>query len=89
MEITIEMGCFKFPFNKMIPKLWSDHIYSLLSYMEMVHIGVKGVVKDKNGNPISNATLSIMSGEKGKNITTTELGEYWRILLPGDYTVSF
>ncbi|CAJ0565207.1 unnamed protein product, partial [Mesorhabditis spiculigera] len=31
----------------MLPKLWSDHEYALLSFLEMAHIGVKGIVKDE------------------------------------------
>lgn len=88
MEITIEMGCFKFPSNEMIPKLWREHVYSLLAFAQMVHYGVKGVVSDIRGNPIAGATLSIESGGKGKSVNTTILGEYWRILSPGNYTVS-
>ena len=88
MEITIEMGCFKFPFDSMFETLWNEHKYSLLSYMEMVHRGVKGVVKDSQENPLGNATIRIVEGvTTGKNITTTSLGEYWRILSPGKYKV--
>lgn len=44
MEITIEMGCFKFPTDEMIPRLWKEHKFSLLSFMELVHQSVKGIV---------------------------------------------
>lgn len=40
MEITIEMGCFKFPFNNMLSKLWDDHKFSLLAFMRFVHKGI-------------------------------------------------
>lgn len=33
MEITIEMGCYKFPFANMLPQFWNDHKYSLIEYM--------------------------------------------------------
>ena len=89
MEITVEMGCFKFPYNSMIPKLWDQHKYSLLSFMQAVHTGVKGVVHDRHNNSIPNASVAIISGGQGKNITTTLVGEYWRILSPGNYTVRF
>lgn len=89
MEITIEMGCFKFPLNSMVPRLWDEHKYSLLAYMEMVHRGVKGIVSDSDGMPLSNAILSIVSGGQGKNVTTTDKGEFWRILSPGHYKVIY
>ncbi|KAI6220319.1 Carboxypeptidase D [Aphelenchoides besseyi] len=85
MEITIEMGCFKFPTDEMIPRLWSEHKYSLLSYMELVHQGVKGIVSGPSGEPLANATVYIVEGGTGKNVTTTALGEFWRVLAPGDY----
>uniref|UniRef100_A0A914Q4N8 Peptidase M14 carboxypeptidase A domain-containing protein n=1 Tax=Panagrolaimus davidi TaxID=227884 RepID=A0A914Q4N8_9BILA len=90
MEITVEQGCFKFPFDSMYPTLWNEHKFSLISYMEMVHRGVKGIVSDANGNPLGNATIRIAEGSitGGKNITTTSLGEYWRILSPGNYKCS-
>uniref|UniRef100_A0A914C0G5 Peptidase M14 carboxypeptidase A domain-containing protein n=1 Tax=Acrobeloides nanus TaxID=290746 RepID=A0A914C0G5_9BILA len=85
MEITIEMGCFKFPNDDMQIRLWDEHKFSVLAFMEMVHKGVKGIVSDADGLPMANAVVSIVSGGQGKNITTTDKGEYWRILTPGKY----
>ncbi|CAJ0946672.1 unnamed protein product, partial [Mesorhabditis belari] len=86
LEITIEMGCFKFPTNDMLPQLWSDHEFSILSFLEMTHIGVKGIVQDENGKPVANATVGV---ENGKAIVTTKDGEYWRVLAPGDHELTF
>jgi hypothetical protein len=45
-------------------------------------------VRDSSGKePISGAEISIVGGATGKVITTTLLGEYWRLLPPGNYTV--
>lgn len=86
LEITVEMGCFKFPYDDMIPTLWKQHRFSLLSFMESVHGGVKGVVHDASGEkPVSGAELTIIKGGNGKTVTTTLLGEYWRLLPPGVY----
>lgn len=35
-EITVEMGCFKFPEPGMLRQLWDDHKYSLISYLHTV-----------------------------------------------------
>ncbi|CAG9538294.1 unnamed protein product [Cercopithifilaria johnstoni] len=84
LEITVEMSCYKFPRKSMLPQLWNEHKYSLLAYMEYIHRGIKGFVLDQKGYPIKNAVLSI---NQGKSIATTDEGEFWRILLPGTYTV--
>ena len=72
----------------MIPTLWEQHRFSLLSFMESIHSGVKGVVHNGNSDkPVSGAEVTIIAGGTGKAMTTTLLGEYWRILPPGNYTV--
>ena len=56
--------------------------------MEIVQTGVRGIVTDEKGEPITKANIEI-SGisytEKKKNITTSSFGEYWRLLAPGKY----
>ncbi|KAJ1368142.1 hypothetical protein KIN20_029211 [Parelaphostrongylus tenuis] len=47
-EITIEMGCIKFPSNNMLQKFWAEHQFALLSYLEMAHKG-KTVITTSNG----------------------------------------
>ena len=54
--------------------------------MQQVHSGVKGLVKDVNGRPVSKAAIKVTGNEK--SVTTTTDGEYWRLLLPGSYTMS-
>ena len=36
LEITIEMGCYKYPYAKDLSKYWKENQYALLSYMEQV-----------------------------------------------------
>ena len=45
LEITVEMACCKYPYANTLKHYWNDHKYSLLKYMSMVHMGVKGFVK--------------------------------------------
>ena len=37
-EITIEMGCYKYPPAKDLPKYWSDNREPLISFIEQVRI---------------------------------------------------
>ena len=48
------------------------------------------MVKDVNGNPVQDASVSITSktGPGGKSVKTSARGEYWKLLLPGDYRVT-
>lgn len=47
---------------------------------------MKGIVKDESGRPIKGAKISIRN--KRKDVQTAVDGDYWRLLLPGDYEVN-
>ena len=49
-EITLELTCCKHPAPASLPAHWGDNREALLSFIEKVHIGVKGVVTDTNGD---------------------------------------
>ncbi|XP_034236718.1 carboxypeptidase D-like [Thrips palmi] len=85
-EITIEMGCDKFPNHTEIHKHWLDHREALLLYMEQVHSGVAGFVRSTSGNGLKDATISV----RGINhsVKTAADGDYWRLLVPGTYTIT-
>lgn len=86
LSITVELGCMKFPNANDMHKYWSDNKKSLIKYILEVHRGIYGVVTDQNARPIQDATISIK--KLGHDVRSTELGDYWRILLPGEYFVS-
>ncbi|XP_032665453.1 carboxypeptidase D-like [Odontomachus brunneus] len=84
-EITFELSCCKYPPASTILDQWELNKESLIKYLEQVHIGIKGFVYSKDGNPIQAANI-VVEGIN-HNITTTADGEYWRLLLPGTYSV--
>ena len=51
----------------------------------ITYFNVSGLVTDINGQPVQDANV-VVAGIN-KNITTSDRGEYWRLLLPGTYTV--
>ncbi|XP_069773839.1 LOW QUALITY PROTEIN: inactive carboxypeptidase-like protein X2 [Narcine bancroftii] len=84
-QLSIYIGCDKFPHQSELPKEWENNQEALLHFMEQIHRGLKGFVRDLDGNPIANATVSIEG--INHNVLTATDGDYWRILNPGDYRV--
>ncbi|XP_029382004.1 carboxypeptidase Z isoform X2 [Echeneis naucrates] len=84
-EVTVELGCEKFPPEEELAFSWHQNHEALLTFIEAAHRGIKGIVKDEEGNGIKGAQISV----KGirHDITTVENGEYWRILTPGIHIV--
>lgn len=84
-EVTFELSCCKFPSASTMPEEWHKNKESLLSFIEAVHWGVKGLVKDEKDLPIHHAAIVIEG--INYNVTTSERGEYWRLLVPGNYSL--
>ncbi|XP_077510446.1 carboxypeptidase D-like isoform X2 [Amblyomma americanum] len=84
-ELTIEMGCYKYPPASELPKFWNEHKHALVTLMEKVHQGVKGFVKDENGLPVPNATIHVLGVHH--DVHSAVDGDYWRLLMPATYSV--
>lgn len=85
-EITVELGCDKFPAEEELYIGWEENQEALLTFMESVHRGIKGVVRDADGNSIKGARVSVRGIRH--DITTAERGDYWRLLTPGIHIVT-
>merc|ERR1712241_417836 len=85
-ELTIELSRYKYPPSEELEKQWNYNQEALLSFLEVVQTGVRGIVTDDKGEPLPNANIEI-SGISEKNITTSYFGEYWRLLAPGNYCI--
>uniref|UniRef100_A0A8C8C5P7 FZ domain-containing protein n=1 Tax=Oncorhynchus tshawytscha TaxID=74940 RepID=A0A8C8C5P7_ONCTS len=81
LEVTVELGCDKFPAEEELYTGWQDNKEALLTFMESVHRGIKGIVKDADGNGIKGARISVRGIRH--DITTAENGDYWRMLTAG------
>lgn len=85
-EITLELSCCKYAPGKDLPAEWENNRKPILNFLASTHRGVRGLVVDQvTKEPISHATI-IVDGIS-KNITSTDRGEYWRLLVPGTYTL--
>ncbi|KAM6400653.1 LOW QUALITY PROTEIN: putative carboxypeptidase X1 [Pluvialis apricaria] len=87
-EITVELSCDKFPHASELPAEWGEQPGSpLLLYMEQVHRGIKGVVRDRDTEQgIANAIISVDG--INHDVRTAFDGDYWRLLNPGEYEVT-
>ncbi|KAG7335317.1 hypothetical protein KOW79_001913 [Hemibagrus wyckioides] len=86
-EVTVELSCDKFPHASELPTEWENNRESLLVYMEQVHRGIKGVIKDKDTKAgIAEAIVKV--DDIDHHIRSASDGDYWRLLNPGDYEVT-
>ncbi|XP_074505132.1 putative carboxypeptidase X1 isoform X2 [Sebastes fasciatus] len=86
-EVTVELSCDKFPHVSELPIEWENNRESLLVYMEQVHRGIKGVVRDKDTEAgIADAIIKV--DDIDHHIRSVTDGDYWRLLNPGEYRVT-
>ncbi|KAL6118596.1 cpz [Pungitius sinensis] len=85
-EVTVELGCDKFPPEEELSSGWQENYEALIEFMEAVHGGIKGIVKDEEGNAVKGARISVRGIRH--DITTAEDGDYWRLLTPGVHIVT-
>ncbi|KAM6894508.1 carboxypeptidase Z-like isoform 1-T1 [Lycodopsis pacificus] len=85
-EVTVELGCDKFPAEEELFTGWEENHEALITFMEAAHGGIKGIVSDEEGNVVTGARVSVRGIRH--DITTAENGDYWRLLTPGIHVVT-
>lgn len=87
-DVTLEISTVKWPSADQLPTFWEDNREAMLSYLERVHAGVRGVVTDAStGLPVA-ATVRV-AGNDRLGFTDPDVGDYHRLLLPGRYDLEF
>ncbi|KAH8345094.1 hypothetical protein KR059_004901, partial [Drosophila kikkawai] len=86
LELTIEMGCDKFPVAAELPKYWADNREPLLQFIEQVHHGIHGFVHSTIGTPIAGAVVRL-DGANHSSYSQT-FGDYWKLALPGRHNLT-
>lgn len=88
MEITVELSDIKYPNSIYLQSFWDANKISLISYIEQVHTGIRGVVVGKDTRLPIEATLTVAGRELQITRVDPENGDYYRILRPGTYSVT-
>ncbi|XP_069356979.1 carboxypeptidase D-like isoform X2 [Maniola hyperantus] len=86
MELTLELGCYKFPPADDLPTYWEDNREALLQFIEEVHKGVNGFVHSHIGHGLANATIFVSGIHH--TVRSAKDGDYWRLLTPGTYNIT-
>lgn len=87
-EVTIELSIIKTPDVSDLPDFWLDNEESMISYLEAVHIGVRGIITD-NSTGLPLWAMVEVNGIDHPVFTDSDVGDYHRMLLPGTYTFTF
>ncbi|XP_065891304.1 carboxypeptidase D-like isoform X1 [Dysidea avara] len=85
-EVTFELSCCKYPRPNQLSTEWENNREALISFIEQTHRGVAGFVADVDGAPIENATIHIDGIDH--DVKSASFGDYWRLLVAGNYTIT-
>ena len=84
-DITLEIGT-KWPAASTLPSYWDENLEAMLSYLERVQQGVRGIVTDAVSGAPLRATIKVQ-GNSAAIYSDPDVGDYHRLLLPGSYTL--
>ena len=88
-DVTLEQNEVKWPNQNLLPGLWDENKEAMISYIERVHgPSVKGLVVDADSGLPVPCSISI---EGNENIISNDIenGDYYRLLTPGTYEITF
>jgi carboxypeptidase E len=92
-ELTLELGCRKFPPGKELAAIWADNKKPLVNFMWQTHLGIKGLIQTEDGEPIFNASIKVYQLVNDNwhyidhDITSNVDGDYYRLLIDGSYAI--
>ncbi|KAG0715085.1 Carboxypeptidase E [Chionoecetes opilio] len=100
LEVTLEVGCDKYPPASALPQEWTKNQDAMMEYLWQVHTGIKGVTRDAlTGQGLPNTLIHVKNVTRindthlrddhiNHDVTSVHDGEYWRLLVPGQYEVT-
>ncbi|KAL5108194.1 Carboxypeptidase E [Taenia crassiceps] len=97
-EITLELGCEKYPPAEDLLYYWEENRKALLNFVLQAHSGIKGLTfgwKDNKVVPLSDSLILVMNITDKKNpqiidhaIFSNSKGDYFRLLTGGKYFIA-
>ncbi|CAF0970736.1 unnamed protein product [Adineta steineri] len=85
IELTMEVSCCKYPYDNLLMSYWNYNRNAMIELLFQAQRGVKGLILNENYQPIP--LTQVMIDDRRPVVNVTPLGEFWRILLPGTYTL--
>ena len=87
MDLTLEISNTKWPAYSEIAGFWADNRAAMFWYLSAAHKGIYGIVTDADtGDPL-NAVIEIAGIDKEYG-TDPDLGDYYRVLKAGTYSMT-
>jgi len=86
-EVTIELSYTFAPASSTLPTLWNNNRESMLAYLEAAHIGVRGIVTDRDTGEPLHARVRVYNNTHLVYTDPAAVGDYHRMLLPGTYAL--
>ncbi len=88
IDLTLEIGYSKWPNASNLPNYWSDNRQSMLFLIRQAGLGIQGLVTDSaTGLPLDFARVEVAGIDKP--VYTDSIGDYHRMLLSGNYDLTF
>ncbi|CAF4706666.1 unnamed protein product [Rotaria socialis] len=85
IEMTMEISCCKYPYENLLASYWNYNRDAMIELLLQAQRGVKGLIRDEFHQSIP--LTQVMIDNRRPVVNVTPLGEFWRILLPGVYTL--
>ncbi|GFN95484.1 carboxypeptidase [Plakobranchus ocellatus] len=91
-EVLIEMSCCKYPRESQLKGFWDTNRDPLVNFLFQAHMGVKGLVYGQSQYhsdlfDIVEGAIVQIKGREGIEFRSSAMGEYYKLLLPGNYTL--
>jgi len=89
-ELTLEVSNTKMPQSENLPNYWNWNRGAMLSYIENVKYGIRGLVTDTDGEPV-HAKVTVVGHDQYNShvFTNPQFGNYYRMIQPGTFTFLF